>query len=210
MIGGSYTSVTGQAHRRIARLHADGAVEIAFNGVPTVSVALPAPMAAQGDGRLVVGGAFSAVGGQAVNRLARLRPDGSVDASPAPTPNSQVTTIVVQPDLSMVVGGSADNDNFARLNQPRALLQSIEAIAYSNGPALIRWRRVGAAAEFGAPPDVAFSLAGSTYSVLGTMRRRGADWVYRDYIPPLAQTSYLRVRQFHLARVDGIFADGPE
>lgn len=61
------------------------------------------------------------------------------------------------------------------------------------------------------------------------MRRSGADWIYRDYVPPLAQTFYLRVRgavassgdssgsginlrvrQFHVARVNRIFADDIE
>lgn len=53
-----------------------------------------------------MGGYFTTIGDQAVDRLARLNPDGSLDASfSTPTINSFVRFITLQPDGKILIGG---------------------------------------------------------------------------------------------------------
>ena len=100
-VGGNFTSFQGMAVQAVARLALDGAIDPSFrpgsfgefNTSPTpaahVRALLPLP-----DGRLVIGGAFSSVGGVKRLNLARLKLDGSIDE----TFVSQVS------DLNVIVG----------------------------------------------------------------------------------------------------------
>ncbi len=64
---------------------------------------------AQPDGKILVGGNFSALGGTPRSRLARLNLDGSVDSTFNPAPNTTVTSIAVQPDGRILIGGGFTN-----------------------------------------------------------------------------------------------------
>ena len=63
-------------------------------------------VAAQPDGRILIGGNFSAIGNVARSRIARLNADGSVDPSFNASVNTTVRVIAVQPDGNVLVGGS--------------------------------------------------------------------------------------------------------
>ncbi|MEP6512045.1 MAG: delta-60 repeat domain-containing protein, partial [Dokdonella sp.] len=64
-------------------------------------------LAVQADGKILVGGDFTTIAGQARNRLARLNADGSVDADFAVTDvDSTVESIAVQADGRIVIGGA--------------------------------------------------------------------------------------------------------
>lgn len=71
-------------------------------------------IAVQPDGKVVIGGRFSAVNGVPRNNIARLNKDGTLDRSFADTieagVNGQVNAIVIQPEGGIVVGG-----NFSQL-----------------------------------------------------------------------------------------------
>jgi len=62
--------------------------------------------AIQGDGRLVVGGTFTAVSYYARNRLARLLPNGKLDTQFNPNANGDVYCILQQSDGKLLVGGA--------------------------------------------------------------------------------------------------------
>lgn len=62
-------------------------------------------LAAQPDGKILVGGNFTMLGDTPRSRLARLNPDGSIDATFNPSPNSNVNALAVQPDGRILVGG---------------------------------------------------------------------------------------------------------
>ena len=116
LIGGNFTSVGGGTglttpRQHIARLNADGTVDTTFNPGANLSVHA---LAVQPDGKILVGGSFSTLGGGGAGStprigLGRLNPDGSPDGfNPgvsklfgAPI----VYTLVVQPDAKIVVGG---------------------------------------------------------------------------------------------------------
>src|SRR5947209_9932965 len=74
LVCGSFTALAPNGgasvtRNRIARLNADGTLDTAFN--PNASGFVGA-MAVQADGKILVGGAFTTIGGQPRNRIARL------------------------------------------------------------------------------------------------------------------------------------------
>src|SRR5947207_4012778 len=62
-------------------------------------------MVSQPDGKMIIGGDFTTVGGIARNRIARVNPDGTLDATFNPNANSSVHAIALQPDGKILVGG---------------------------------------------------------------------------------------------------------
>ncbi len=62
-------------------------------------------IALQPDGKILVGGGLTEIGGVPRSKLARLNEDGSVDASFAPNPDNWALSLVVQPDGRILVGG---------------------------------------------------------------------------------------------------------
>jgi uncharacterized delta-60 repeat protein len=83
LIGGQFTDVGGVENRNIARLDEDGSVDSTFfaGRGPTGSRASVEALAIQADGKVLIGGDFSAVDGNETNGIARLNPDGSYDES---------------------------------------------------------------------------------------------------------------------------------
>ena len=64
-------------------------------------------LALQADGKILVGGFFTSIGGQTRNRIARLNSDGSLDASFDPNAgNDGVYALAVQSDGKILVGGA--------------------------------------------------------------------------------------------------------
>ena len=123
LVGGSFSGGTGGAAILLARLHADGTRDVAFD--PNVSGPAGTSVGAvalQTDGKILVGGNFTTVGGSARSQLARLRADGTLDTSFSPTLNSYAGAIAVQADGKILIGGGFTNVNgstrnfFARLN----------------------------------------------------------------------------------------------
>ncbi len=62
-------------------------------------------LAVQADGKIVVGGGFTTLGGQTRVRLGRLTADGSLDTSFSPQASATVYSLAVQPDGKILVGG---------------------------------------------------------------------------------------------------------
>ena len=83
VVGGTFTQVGEKEAENLARYGAKGEVDEAFvsNIDPGVNGSVFA-LAVQPDGRILLGGNFSAVSGQPRRSIARLNPDGTLD-SPA-------------------------------------------------------------------------------------------------------------------------------
>ncbi len=62
-------------------------------------------IALQADGKIVVGGSFTELGGQPRNRIGRLNADGTLDPSFNPGADAQVTALEIQADGKILVGG---------------------------------------------------------------------------------------------------------
>ena len=112
MIGGAFTQVNGIARPYLARLNPDGLVDLDFDTGAGFNSPIFAILA-QSDGKVVVGGSFTAFDGQSMNRLARLRGDGSWDASfdVGAGATDTINTLAAQADGKLLAGG-----NFARFN----------------------------------------------------------------------------------------------
>jgi len=106
LIGGAFTSVSGQTRRGVARLNSDGTVDAGFDPGAGFNDAVYA-VALQADGKLLVGGAFSVVDTFALNRLARLKTDGKVDQTfePGIGANDSVFNITYLQSGNFYIGG---------------------------------------------------------------------------------------------------------
>jgi uncharacterized delta-60 repeat protein len=109
LIGGFFNTLTpnggtGAINRNyIARLNTDGTVDLPFNANPNAAVRA---VAVQADGKILIGGGFTAFGGLTRNHMARLNAAGTVEVTFIPEPNSDVYAIAVQPDGKILAGGS--------------------------------------------------------------------------------------------------------
>ena len=106
VIGGTFSAFNGVLENHIARLNADGSVDTNFN----IGLGANGPVRAiklQLDGKILIGGDFSLVNGQALNHIARLNADGSVDSSfvPGVGADDSVFSIALQSDNRIVLGG---------------------------------------------------------------------------------------------------------
>ncbi len=124
LVGGSFTSIGGQARNNIARLNADGTLEAAFHPEATgASSPRVQAIAVQADGKILTGGTFTNIGGATRHNIARLIPtNGIADNSFDPNVSGFVLSIAVQADGKILVGGFFTNiggqsrNNIARLD----------------------------------------------------------------------------------------------
>ncbi|MBE7189918.1 MAG: hypothetical protein INR67_16640 [Jatrophihabitans endophyticus] len=121
LVGGAFQSFNGVAVAGLVRLNADGSLDPAYNAGGAGVAANPygqdvRAIALQDDGRVLVGGHFSAYDGQAANCVARLQGDGTLDPSfnVGTGPDYGVLSLAVQGDGKILVGGgysSFDGNN---------------------------------------------------------------------------------------------------
>jgi uncharacterized delta-60 repeat protein len=94
--------------RFLGRLNADGTVDTAFCANAGANGAV-LTLAMQPDGKILVGGAFTGLGGgtgtTARSHIGRLNTDGTPDATFVAGANGNVNALVVQPDGKILVGG---------------------------------------------------------------------------------------------------------
>lgn len=106
LIAGAFRSYNGIARNGIARLNADGAVDVSFN--PGTGADLPiTALALQPDGKIFIGGSFSTYDGISRVRIARLNADGTLDTSfnPGKGVDGPVHALLLQPDGKLLIGG---------------------------------------------------------------------------------------------------------
>jgi uncharacterized delta-60 repeat protein len=80
LIGGNFSSINGQTRNGAARLNSDGGLDASFNPIISAGAAI-SRILVQPDGKIVIGGSFSAVNGFARSNLVRLNSDGSLDTN---------------------------------------------------------------------------------------------------------------------------------
>jgi uncharacterized delta-60 repeat protein/uncharacterized repeat protein (TIGR01451 family) len=106
IIGGDFTIFNGTSRTRVARLNANGSLDLSFDPGAGANDSVRS-IAVQPDGRVLLGGVFTNVNGVILNHLARLNADGSVDNSftPGLAANDLVSSITLQPDTRIILGG---------------------------------------------------------------------------------------------------------
>lgn len=123
IVGGSFSTYDGASRNNIARLNSDGTLDSSFTTGSGANSFVSA-LAIQPDGKIIFSGYFTSYNGAVINRIGRLNSDGTLDTSfnPGSGPSSQVTTLAVQPDGKILVGGlfatfnGVTKNNIVRLN----------------------------------------------------------------------------------------------
>jgi uncharacterized delta-60 repeat protein len=104
IIGGPFTTFNGVPRHRIARLNANGSLDLSFNPGQGADYNVYAA-AVQADGKVLIAGGFNSVNGMPRTHLARLNSDGSLDTGFNPHLDLWVIALAVQPDGKIVIGG---------------------------------------------------------------------------------------------------------
>ncbi|MEO7299949.1 MAG: protein kinase [Verrucomicrobiota bacterium] len=114
ILGGDFTDFNGRPRNRVARLEADGSLDATFtpgagpdSGIRTIAV--------QTDQKILLGGVFKYFNDTALNYIARLNVNGSLDQSfePGAGFNSVVRQLQVQKDGKILAVGTFTNYNGA-------------------------------------------------------------------------------------------------
>ena len=184
LIGGRFSQFDGVSRIGLARLHADGSLDSAFN--PTVGPLLAGEVVEvnaavfQSDGRILIGGDFTEVNGAKRNRIARLNADGSLDdsfdpgtgpATDTPWDPPVVQHLALQPDGHVIVTGDFNEfsgvpkERFARLNADGTLDSAFTFI-------LARDDGNGSISTISVQPDGKMLIGGNFTKVNGVNRNR--------------------------------------
>lgn len=136
---GYFTSYKGLPHNHIVKLNADGTVDTSFQPVGGTANGANGnieTIVVQSDGKIIIGGAFTAFNGFTRNRIARLNSDGSLDPTfnaGLAIPDAElgfdglVTKILLQSDGKILVSGFFQTYNRST-RQRIARLQSSGAV----------------------------------------------------------------------------------
>ena len=114
IIAGAFSAYSEVGRNNIARLNEDGSLDMSFStGIGTgakksVNISLLLP-----DGKIIIAGDFTWYNGVRRNKIARLNSDGDLDFSfnSGIGANLNITSICVQPDGKIIVGGNFDKYN---------------------------------------------------------------------------------------------------
>ena len=128
VIGGDFKEVNGVPRKCVARLNDDGTLDPTFNPGSGANSLVRAAIV-QPDGNVLIAGSFTKFNGRPCSRLARLRPDGTLDASfdAGPGPGHNVYSMLRQPDGKILIGGTFPDvggigpSGIARLNSDGSL-----------------------------------------------------------------------------------------
>ncbi len=110
-IGGSFTTYSGTARNRIARLNANGSLDATTN-IGTGASSTVWAIAQQSDGKIYIGGEFLTYNGSTVNCFTRLNADGSTDAGfntggglTVTSSNRVIYSLFIQSNGRVLLGG---------------------------------------------------------------------------------------------------------
>ncbi|HQQ64216.1 MAG TPA: thrombospondin type 3 repeat-containing protein, partial [Pseudomonadales bacterium] len=117
-IAGRFTQFDGVNVNRVARLNNNGSLDTTFNPGSGANDYVSSS-ARQPDGKILIGGNFTSYNGVAVNRIARLNADGSLDNSfnPGSGSSTPVLAIVLQNDGKILIGGNFTTYNGVTVNR---------------------------------------------------------------------------------------------
>ncbi|HTD65293.1 MAG TPA: immunoglobulin domain-containing protein [Candidatus Limnocylindria bacterium] len=165
LIGGDFTSVGGIIRNRIARLQTNGVLDTSFSSGDGVNDSVRA-MVLQPDGNILIGGAFTLAGSTVRNRIARLTSDGDVDLTFDPGDGGVsywVNALALQPDGKVILGGNF----YSVANVPRPQLARLD----TNGALDLTFNQGSGpnstVTSMALQPDGKLFIGGGFYSVNG-------------------------------------------
>lgn len=125
LVGGIFAHAGGLTRSKIARYNTDNTIDTTFVP-PTILGGSVFPdiqaITVQPDGKILIGGNFTTIGGQPRNNIGRLNADGSLDSF-NPSANGVVNSMKLQPDGKLLVVGGFSNIN----GQPRGRVARLNA-----------------------------------------------------------------------------------
>lgn len=190
LIGGFFNEVNGVMRRKIARLNADGTLDMSFGAGQSGADGLVQSIAVQPDGRILIGGNFNQVNGVPRKGVARLNADGTLDAAFGDGQSGvdgAVGTIALQSDGRVLIGGNFNQvngvvrDYLARLNADGTLDTN-----FGTGQGGTDWIVDAIAVQ----PDGRIVLGGRFTRVHG-MTRRGFARLNADGTPDMTFEAFL-------------------
>src|SRR5690606_4754800 len=115
ILGGGFTTIRGSGvtpvvRNHVARVSSTGVVDTDFR--PDANGRLRA-VAVQSDGKILVGGSFTSVGGVTHSGIVRFNANGSVDPSFNASVNGTVLAIVQEAGGNILIGGTFQRVNGA-------------------------------------------------------------------------------------------------
>jgi uncharacterized delta-60 repeat protein len=202
LIGGDFTSYDGTQRNGLARLNADGSLDLTFNaqlkgpkavsraesdhsnprfmrrGVGINAPGLVSTLSLQANGQVIFGGSFNKVAGVVASAIARLNADGSMDASfkSGGGPNGKVRASAPQPDGKTIIGGDFNQvGNAVRNGLARLLADGSVDPAFDPGAGA----QGGAVNAVAVQPDGAI-IVGGEFTGFNNAARRGIARVQAD------------------------------
>jgi uncharacterized delta-60 repeat protein len=135
VIGGRFLLYNGTSRNHIARVNANGSLDISFDvGTGTEPDTVVYAIALQTDGKILIGGDFTLYNGFPRYGIARLNSNGSLDTTfdPGAGVRGNVLAMAVQPNGKILIAGwfdqydGTDRANVARLNANGSLDTSFD------------------------------------------------------------------------------------
>ncbi len=202
LAGGEFTTANGQGYSYVARLNANGTTDTAFNLAARPDAFVRA-LAVQDDQKILLGGDFTAIGGQSAGRVARLNSTGDLDAGfqTGTGANAIVYSVAVDPGRFAIVGG--EFSSFAGVPRPRVARVRVVPNVETFAPVMVPLARGDVT---GGPISVRFEgRAGNRYALDGsdnlitwtgvvTNTAVANDAQLTDSTPPASRRFY-RIRQ---------------
>lgn len=110
VLAGSFTQYSGSSAIRLVRINTDKSLDDTFNTGTGPNGDVRA-LAVQSDGKLLIGGNFTEYSGSAINRIARINTDGTLDSSfdIGTGANAFVWSIDLDSTEKIVIGGDFTN-----------------------------------------------------------------------------------------------------
>ncbi|MCX6856166.1 MAG: choice-of-anchor D domain-containing protein [Verrucomicrobia bacterium] len=168
LLAGYFTSVGGTARNSIARVAANGTLDASFNPDVSGGGSDVNSVAVQADGKILLGGNFTTVGGVGRNCIARVAADGTLDTGFNPNASSTVSSVAVQADGKILLGGNftsvggTGRNLFARLlNDPATQTLSVSSATQ------VTWTRGGSAPDVSQVTFEVSTDGGTSYTPLG-------------------------------------------
>lgn len=104
LVGGFFSAIGGATQSNVARLNADGSLDLAFNPSVAGVDGMVYAIALQPDGKIILGGNFTSVNHVPLAGVARLTPAGSVD--PEFNPGLGIAGVGTVKSLALALDGS--------------------------------------------------------------------------------------------------------
>ena len=106
IIGGGFIFYNGTKVNHIARINVNGTIDTTFNSGTGANYSIKT-IVLQSDGKIVIGGSFTAYNGIIRNGIARLNVNGSIDTTfnIGSGADSTLRTIAIQKDGKVIIGG---------------------------------------------------------------------------------------------------------